>query len=604
MPVENQPDSRPGRNRNTGTWLLVAALLCIGPTGCHSYRALPDAAPAATHGPTLAQRDVEAIADEYLAALLQYQPELGTLYSLPGARHDRLTDHSPEARAAWQAREDAWLAELDARGMPAEVGGRDWVTWGILHETLAGAAGIRICRNELWAASSVTAWHTSVPSLFEIQPVDTPELQQQALQRLAALPKYIDVQISNLRDGLASGYSAPRLTVAPAVGEVRALAGADSPLLSPGLRAGDAKFTAEVQALFKSEVAPAVERFARFLESEYLPRAREEIGLGFNPNGAACYPALVRYYATVEPTASEIHRLGLEQIAGIRAEMQAIIDRHFAGATIEEFLRGLNDDPKFTFRTEDEVLQYSVTALARAKAKMPDAFGRLPKADVEIRAYPAYRASGTGEYHSSSEDGTRPGIYYIAVVNPTRRSRAIQESVLHHETYPGHHLQGAIALELGDRVHPIARYLWNSGFGEGWALYSERLADELGLYSGPLDRMGLLSDQAARAARLVVDSGIHTKGWTRQQAVDYMLNNTAWPAVDIESEVNRYIAWPGQATSYMLGMLEIRRLRNLAEAELGAGFDLRAFHDRVLGYGSVTLPMLDSSVRAWIAGQR
>jgi uncharacterized protein (DUF885 family) len=440
--------------------------------------------------------------------------------------------------------------------------------------------------------------------MFEIQPVDTPDLRRQALARLAALPGYIDTEIANLRRGLELGYSAPRLTVALVVGEIRALAQGDSPLLSPGVRAGDAEFAARVQALFDAEIIPAVERFARFLEAEYLPQARAGIGLGLNPDGAECYPTLVGYHSTIEPTAGEIHRLGLEQIARIRAEMQAIIDAHFPGATIEGFLRSLNDDPQYTFRTEDEVLQYSVNALARAKARMAAAFGRLPRADVEIRAYPAYRASGTGEYQSSSEDGRRPGIYYIAVTDPTRRSRAIQESVLHHETYPGHHLQGAIALELGDRVHPIARYLGNSGFGEGWALYAERVADELGLYSGPLDRMGLLSDQAARAARLVVDSGLHTLGWTRQQAVDYMLNNTAWPAVDIESEVNRYIAWPGQATAYMLGMLEIRRLRDLAETELGEAFDLRAFHDRVLGYGSITLPMLDASVRTWIAEQR
>lgn len=598
-------ESRDARKSGPAVWLILAVgWLCLVSTGCQSYRAAPDPAPAKAPGAAHEQRGVEAIADEYLSALLEYQPEMGTYYSLPGARHDRLSDNSPEARVAWQAKEDAWLAELNALGTPAEVGSRDWVTYGILHETLASSAAIRICRNELWAASSVTAWHTSVPSLFEIQPVDTPELQHQAFKRLAALPKYIDQEIANLRRGLEAGYSAPRVAVAPVVGEVRALAAADSPLLSPGVRAGDPRFAAEVEALFKSEVAPAVERFARFLEAEYLPRAREAIALSANPDGAACYPALVRYYATVQPAASEIHRLGLEQVAGIRAEMQAIIDEHFPGVTIERFLRGLNDDPKYTFKTEDEVLQYSVTALARAKAKMPEAFGRLPRADVEIRAYPAYRASGTGEYQSSSEDGSRPGIYYIAVVNPTHRSRAIQESVLHHETYPGHHLQGAIALELGDRVHPLARYLGNSGFGEGWALYSERLADELGLYSGPLDRMGLLSDQAARAARLVVDSGIHTQGWTRQQAVDYMLNNTAWPAGDIESEVNRYIAWPGQANSYMLGMLEIRRLRNLAEEKLGADFDLRAFHDRVLGYGSVTLPMLDASVRAWIGEQK
>jgi uncharacterized protein (DUF885 family) len=590
--------------RDAIRWRILAiGLLCLGTSGCQSYRTVPDLAPVTSAAEANAPRDIEALADEYLSALLDYRPGMGTFYSLPNARHDRLTDNSQEALAAWQAKEDAWLAELSAIGMPAEVGSRDWVSYGILHETLTSSAAIRVCRNERWAASSMTAWHTSVPSLFEIQPVDTPDLQRQALQRLAALPKYIDVEIANLRRGLESGYSVPRVSVAPVVGEVRALAGADSPLLSPGVRSGDPKFAAEVDALFRSEIVPAVERFARFLEVEYLPRARDEIGLGANPDGAACYPALVRYFATVQPEANRIHRLGLEQVAGIRAEMQAIIDEHFPGTTIERFLRRLNDDPKFTFRTEDQVLQYSVTALARAKARMPDAFGKLPKADVEIRAYPPYRASGTGEYHSSSEDGARPGIYYIAVVNPTLRSRAIQESVLHHETYPGHHLQGAIALELGDRVHPIARYLWNSGFGEGWALYSERLADELGLYSGPLDRMGLLSDQAARAARLVVDSGIHTQGWTRQQAVDYMLNNTAWPAVDIESEVNRYIALPAQANSYMLGMLEIRRLRDLAEHELGASFDLRAFHDRVLGYGSVTLPMLDASVRKWI-GER
>jgi len=281
--------------------------------------------------------------------------------------------------------------------------------------------------------------------------------------------------------------------------------------------------------------------------------------------------------------------------------MQAIIDQHFQGETIESLMKNLNINPDYTFATRDDVLNYALDSLDASITAMSRAFGVLPKADLLIKPYPAYReASGTGEYHSSSEDGSRPGIYYIAVVNPTHRSVAGQQSVLYHEGYPGHHLQGAIALELGDSVHPLARYLWNSGYGEGWALYSERLADELGLYNGPLDKIGLLSDQAARAARLVVDSGIHTMGWNRQQAVDYMLSNTAWPPGDIEAEINRYISWPGQANSYMLGMLEIRRLRELAEAELGTDFDVRSFHDRVLGFGSITLPMLEESVQAWI----
>jgi uncharacterized protein (DUF885 family) len=281
--------------------------------------------------------------------------------------------------------------------------------------------------------------------------------------------------------------------------------------------------------------------------------------------------------------------------------MQQLIDEHFPGESIERLMLRLHAEPQFTFRTREAVLAYAQDALARARAMLPEAFGRLPRADVEVRPYPAYReASGTGEYISSSEDATRPGIYFIAVRDPQQRSIAGLESVVYHETYPGHHLQGAIALELGDRVHPLARYLFNSGYAEGWALYSERLADELGLYRGPLDRLGMLSDQAARAARLVVDSGIHTQGWSRERAVDTLRSDTAWGAADIEAEVDRYIAWPGQATAYMLGMLEIRRLRELAEALLGEDFDLRGFHDRVLENGSVTLPMLNDSIEAWI----
>jgi uncharacterized protein (DUF885 family) len=287
-------------------------------------------------------------------------------------------------------------------------------------------------------------------------------------------------------------------------------------------------------------------------------------------------------------------------MAKIRAEMQQILAEHYDNEKIETFTRRANVDKEFTFRSEEAVLRYSVESLDAAREKMTTVFGQLPKADVIIKPYPAFAASGVGEYHSSSEDGTRPGIYYIAVQKPESRSRATQQSTLYHETYPGHHLQGAIALELGDKVHPIARYMWNSGYGEGWALYSERVAQEFDLYRGPLDLMGLLSDQAARAARLVIDSGIHTKGWTRQQSVDYMMNNTAWAAIDIQNEINRYISWPGQANAYMLGMLEIRRLRNLAEEQLGEKFDIKQFHTRILENGSMSLPMVEKSVLAWI----
>ncbi|MDH5241611.1 MAG: DUF885 domain-containing protein, partial [Gammaproteobacteria bacterium] len=405
---------------------------------------------------------------------------------------------------------------------------------------------------------------------------------------------------ANLKKGLELGYSSPRLTVEAVPEEVRALRDENSPFLAIGARAEDEVFDGKVKAIFADEIVPAINRYANFIENEYLDKAREEIALSHNPDGAECYPTLVRDFATIQPSADEIHELGLAQMAKIRVEMQEILAANYEGEAVEKFLRRINVDPEFTFRSEDDVLQYSLDSLDRARDKMPEVFGLLPRAAVEIKPYPAFAESGVGEYHSSSEDGTRPGIFYIAVRNPENRSRATQQSTLFHETYPGHHLQGAIALELGDKVHPLARYLWNSGYGEGWALYSERVAQELGLYSGPLDLMGLLSDQAARAARLVIDSGIHTKGWTRQQAVDYMLNNTGWAPVDIENDINRYISWPGQANAYMLGMLEIRRLRKLAEVELGEQFDIRDFHDRILENGSMTLPMTEKAVLAWI----
>ena len=547
---------------------------------------------------------IEQLADEYLEGLMASDALMGTYYSIEGARHDRLPDNSLAGISAWQAKEDARLAELNRIGAPAAIGSRDWVTHGLLKEQLEGAAATRICRDELWGASTTTSWHTWLPFVFDIQPLETADLRDQALARLGAVPTYIDNEIANLREGLRLGYSAPRVTVEAVPGQVRSLIGPDSIFMGPAARSDDAAFAAAVKKVYDEQIAPALTRYADFIENEYLDQARETLAVSGNPDGEACYPALVRSFVTVAVPAEEIHAVGLQQVANIREEIQVTLDEHFGGGDVSMFLRQVNEDPAFTFDTEAAVLKYSTDALDAVKAAMPKAFGVLPKADVLVKPYPEFAESGSGEYHSSSEDGTRPGIFYIAVTDPTGRSRSNQLATLHHETFPGHHLQGAIALELGDQQHPLARYLWNSGYGEGWALYSERLADELGLYPTPLDRIGLYSDQIARASRLVMDSGLHTMGWTRQQAVDYMMANSGWAPVDIQNEVDRYISWPAQATSYMLGMLEIRRLRTLAETTLGEDFDMRGFHDRVVGMGSITLPMLEASIEAWIAEQQ
>ena len=566
--------------------LITATIL----TGCAEPAPLPSA--------------IEQLADEYLEAMMEEDALMGTYYAIEGARHDQLPDNSLAGLAAWQQKEDAWLSALEGIPAPTEIGSRDWVTYGLLKEQLQSAVGTRLCRDELWAASTTTSWHTWIPFVFDIQPLETPELRAQALTRFAAMDTYIDNEIDNLREGLRLGYSAPRVTVEAVPGQVRSLISPDSIFLGPALRTDDTAFAEAVEQIYTEQIAPSLNRFADFIEKEYLAEARETLAVSGNPNGEACYPALVRGFVTVGVPAEEIHAVGLEQVAKIREEIQVTLDEHFGGGDVSEFLRRVNEDPAFTFDTEEAVLQYSTDALDAVKAAMPKAFGVLPKADVLVKPYPKFAESGSGEYHSSSEDGTRPGIFYIAVTDPTGRSISNQLATLHHETFPGHHLQGAIALELGDQQHPLARYLWNSGYGEGWALYSERLADELGLYPTPLDRIGLYSDQIARASRLVMDSGLHTLGWTRQQTVDYMMANSGWAPVDIQNEIDRYISWPAQATSYMLGMIEIRRLRTLAEETLGENFDLRGFHDRVVGMGSITLPMLEESIEVWITEQQ
>ena len=570
---------------------------------CSAILFISACSPEATD-PEPAHRSIEEVADEFLAATLERNPTMGTYYAIEGARHDQLPDNSLDALAEWEAREDAWLTELNTIGAPTEVGSRDWVTYGIMHESLEGSVETRVCRSELWQASTTTAWYRGLPFVFEVQPVDTEDERQQSLDRLRAVAGYIDTEISNLRLGIELGYSAPRLTVEDVPQQVKALIADDTIFLNPATRAEDQTYKVAVRKIYDEEITPAILRFAEFIEKEYLDQARTGIALSENPNGAECYPALVRSFATIRPSADEIHELGLQQVAAIRRDMHAVIDEHFGGGSIEDFLRRVNIEPEFTFESEDAVLQYSVDGLNAAKAAMPRVFNRLPEADVIIKPYPEFAESGIGEYHSPSEDGTRPGIFYIAVTDPQHRSKVTQRSTLFHETYPGHHQQSAISLELGDKVHTIARYFGNSGFSEGWGLYAERLADELGLYTNPIDYFGLLSEQGARASRLVIDTGLHTRGWTRQQAVDYMMSNTAWSETDIQNDINRYISYPGQATSYMLGMLEIQRLRTLAEAELGDAFDLSAFHDRVVGFGGSTLPMLHVSILAWIEEQK
>jgi uncharacterized protein (DUF885 family) len=578
---------------------------------------------------------VRAVADEYWAAYVERHPEIATFQGLAKAPHDRLTDNSLQALQAWRKREDAWLAELrtlEERLRPAAperaaeegrgrggggAGGGEaaasWLLAATAREALEASVAVRVCRTELWNVSDTwSGWQQFMADWIAAQPVGSPEGRQAALARWGDLPRFIDVEIANLREGLKQGVSAPRGTARQVIRQIDGLLAAgetESPLLEPARRDSDPAFAAALAAVVDSSVRPALRRYRDFLEAEYAPAARDEIGVSALPDGAACYAACVRAHTTLDLDARQVHEIGLAEMSRIQEEMKGIAERSFRTSDVPALLERLRTDPQHTYRSREDLILHVTAALERARAAMPRWFGRVPKAGVVIQPQPAYREPTADQYNSPAEDGSRPGVYLISTWEPRRKSRCGPESTAFHETIPGHHLQTAIAMERRD-LHPIQRFTvydpslrYNGAYGEGWALYAERLADEMGLFSSDLDRLGMLSQQAWRAARLVVDPGIHVLGWSREQAVEYMIRHTTGSRPEIEAEVDRYIAWPGQAVGYMIGALEIRRLREAVERRLGPRFDIRRFHDRILEDGGLPMAALRRKIENWAAAE-
>ena len=583
------------------TTAFVCVCLIATSAACNRGATAPAPGPA----PERADARVRALADAYLEGYFQRNPDQVTLYGVPGRHHDALPDNSLDALRAWQAKEDGWLAQathIDPATIEAPpLRG----TYAIVREALEASIGARVCRYELWTVSQmVNGWQVQDGYTVTIQPVGTDEARKEALARWSRLPLYVDTEIANLREGLKAGYSAPTGNVRIVIDQMDTLIAtptAESPFDSPSVRDKTPEFMMQFDLLVREQIVPAFKRYRDFLRKEYLPAAREAIGVSANPNGAACYGASVRYHSSLPVPASEVHATGLREVEHLDAEMKAIGERSFSIGDVSTLLQRARTEKRYLFKSPEELIARSQAALSRAKNRMHDWFGLLPKSDVVIQRYPKFREkNGPNEYNPPAEDGSRPAVFLINAYEAEKKSRVEAESTAFHETIPGHHLQIAIALERKD-IHPIGRYLGNSGYAEGWALYAERLADDMKLFSTDLDRLGMLSSQALRASRLVVDSGIHTLGWTRRQAIDFMLAHTAEDQADVASEVDRYIIYPGQATAYMLGKLEITKAREEAQQTMGQKFDIKHFHDRVLEDGAVPVSFLHEKIRAWAA---
>ncbi len=429
------------------------------------------------------------------------------------------------------------------------------------------------------------------------------------IERCSKLGRFLDQAADRHRQGVSRGRTPPVRAVAGAIDQIErylATPSDDDPLLSPELPRGwDAVATwrEELSAVLRRVVRPAMARYRDRIRGDVLPRARpdERSGVGWLPDGVEVYTHAIERHTTTALGAEEIHQLGQDLVAALGEEYRQIAPDVLETSDLDTIFHRLRSDPALRFQRRDQVREAAERALTRAARAAPTWFGRLPQTACAVREIPDVEApEGTIAYYfPPASDGSRPGIYWVNTYQPETRTRFECEALAFHESVPGHHLQCALAQELD--LPPFRRFSFINAYVEGWGLYAERLADEMGLYSSDLSRLGMLSMDSLRAGRLVVDTGLHARGWSRQQAVDFLRNNSPQAVNNIDNEVDRYIAWPGQALGYMVGRLELEKLRDHARMRLGGRFDVRTFHDAVLGHGAVPLGVLAEIVDDWIA---
>jgi uncharacterized protein (DUF885 family) len=434
------------------------------------------------------------------------------------------------------------------------------------------------------------------------------------LARLEALPKTVDQNLALLQDGLKKGYTPPKLMLRDLPKQIAGLIPSDplaSPLLEPFTRfpagfpdAERARLTALAKQIYTANVAPSFQKLHDYLVSRYLSACRDSIAATSLPNGAAAYAFHVRWQTTINLTPQQIHELGLSEVKRIRAEMNKVISSTGFKGSFHDFTEFLRTDPQFFYDKPDDLVNGYRIIVKKIDPELAHEFGKLPRLPYGVCVIPEFKAPSqtTAYYEPGAAKAGRPGCYFVNTYNLHARPKWEMEALSLHESVPGHHLQISLAQELEGEPE-FRKHVGYSAFVEGWALYSESLGEELGMYKDPYSKFGQLSYEMWRAVRLVVDTGMHSMGWTREQAIQFFKDNTGKTDQDITVEVDRYIVWPGQALAYKIGQLKIRKLRAQAETRLGAKFDVRKFHDAVLENGAVPLGVLEAHLKQWIDEQ-
>ena len=548
---------------------------------------------------------VNALSDRFWEGILELNPTTATVYG--DERYaDRLEDPSPAGRAKARRLMEATKAEAEAiptTGLSIE----DRIT----RDMLIVIADLSVEEDEqgthrLRVVDQIGGPQTLLPQICQFQSADTPERLEKFLARLRAYPAFMAANADILRESLATGLTAPRIVAERTVQQLeRLLAIPISVAIVPAMaKVATDEDRERVREVVRDEVYPADAAFLEVLRGEYLAATREEPGLWSAPNGDALYRTQIRAWTTLDLEPEDVHRIGLEELEVTEGGRREIAGAAGFGTDTKAYRASLAADPTNQPGSKEELLARAREDIDRAMAVAPRYFGMLPKAGIEVRAVEEFKEKDApfAYYFPPSTDGTRAGIYYANGYDLPSRKYTKLASTTYHEAVPGHHFQIALEME-NPKLNTFRRLgarIVGGAYVEGWGLYSEKLADEMGLFRNEAERFGMLDAVAWRAARLVVDTGLHALRWSREQSVDFLLG-AGLSETDAVIETDRYIAWPGQALTYMIGCREIEKLRREIAARDGSGFDLRAFHDALLGHGSLPLATLRRELPTWVA---
>jgi uncharacterized protein (DUF885 family) len=546
---------------------------------------------------------VNELADRFWEGALERDPVYATI--LGDDRWDeRLPDFGETGRAADAAAFRETLAEAEAIGAdgldPEQVITRDMLM-------LVASTNLESLEQKQYqlAVNHIFGVQTMPVQVAQYQLAEAPEGLERLLSRFAAYPAAIDQTIETLREGVVDGRTAAAVPVRKEIEQIERMlalpSGAFPAVAMAHVADDDAR--ERVRASVETQIYPALWRLRDFLADEYERRARTEPGLSATPGGEDAYRLAIRMNTTIDTTPDEVHQFGMEDLAHIEAEKDKIARRAGYRDRIA-YAKALAEDPANHSSSRERIVQLAAEQTARAFAAAPRFFGRLPRADCIVKPVEEYREREVPPafYMPPSIDGSRPGQYYLNTYQPEQRELHKIAAITFHEATPGHHFQLAIEMELSGlpAFRTLGSRMAGAAFAEGWGLYCERLADEMGLYQSDAERIGMLDAQSFRAARLVVDSGLHAFGWSRARAIEFMHERGSLPPVDAEIEVDRYTIWPGQALAYKIGQREIERARREVSEFMGDRFDLRTFHDEVLGHGSVPLATLRREIPGWV----